>query len=163
VNDVGWQVMAMRPKLALHDERLRVAPRTAPLALACGADGLTTVRISLEALAAGAAELHATVLTGGVAGPDDAMVRLSSAAAHVTVFKPLALLPRRLVLHPGQDYFVDWSGGPGGAAVEVRPNLSPNPDSSCPAGSIKEMWWTTSDQSCRISDVSSHSTHSSAS
>lgn len=117
----------MRPKLVLHDERLRVAPRTAPLALTCGDDGLTTVRISLEALAAGPAELHATVLTGGMAGPDDALVRLSSAAAHVTVFKPLALLPRRLVLHPGQDYFVDWSGGPGGVAVEVSQGSEDGP------------------------------------
>lgn len=39
---------------------------------------------------------------------------------HVTVYAPLVVSPTLLTLHPGEDYFVSWSGGPGGEAVTVR-------------------------------------------
>jgi hypothetical protein len=110
--------MAMQPHIALHDERLRAAVGTPSLSVQCAASGLPSVQMVLEALAAGPAELHVTVLTGAASSP--AGLRLASSAAHVTIFKPLVLVPSRLVLHPGQDYYVDWAGGPGGESVEVR-------------------------------------------
>eukprot|EP00959_Pyramimonas_sp_CCMP1952_P138013 2888745-Pyramimonas_sp.AAC.1 len=35
------------------------------------------------------------------------------------VHAPLELVPARLLLHPGETYFVDWAGGPGREAPGV--------------------------------------------
>eukprot|EP00854_Cymbomonas_tetramitiformis_P000796 gene796-1276_t len=136
------QVLLMRPDIALLDSRLvlsselqLVAKHDAEPAVCEPAEPARRAVLMVSGVVPGMSELRVSVAVHG----GSAATRVLSEAAQVLVFAPLQLLPQELRLAPGQDYSIDWVGGPsqirgslGVAFVSSDPRvLEVHPESGC--------------------------------